>query len=345
MRILVTYGRRAPYPLFGVHLVQAFRRLGHGAELLAIRDQPRWRALAKRLPQAWKPGRVRDHTAWANRRTLSAAAAYRPQAVLDIGGDVLTVETLDLLKRRWGCQRAVWLTEAPAWQEPLPAWRHYDHLASNSRIAVEELRRAGHPQAAFMPLATDPDWYRPARRGVGVGGAVGLVGQYSPWREQVLEALTGVELAVWGPNWHARARAPIVRRALRNPRRGVFGRAVVRCYQRLAVFLNIQREEAMATVGVPAAAPSTLSWRFFDAPACGALLLSDWVTEVADSFEPHTEIAMYASPEELRDKAAYLLSHERQRRAMAQRARERVLREHTCLHRARRWVQWFDSGA
>jgi spore maturation protein CgeB len=38
---------------------------------------------------------------------------------------------------------------------------------------------------------------------------------------------------------------------------------------------------------------------------------------------------------DLRDKAAYYLSHEDERRRIAEKARARVLREHTYEHRAR----------
>ena len=78
MRILVTYGRRPPYPLFGVHLVEAFRAAGHAAMLLDVRDRPWWGALAKRALPGWRAWQW-DPFAWAQARLLTAfriAIAY-----------------------------------------------------------------------------------------------------------------------------------------------------------------------------------------------------------------------------------------------------------------------------
>ena len=54
---------------------------------------------------------------------------------------------------------------------------------------------------------------------------------------------------------------------------------------------------------------------------------------------PGEEVAVYHSPEEARDLAAYYLGHPAERMGIATRGRARVLREHTYVHRMRTMLQ------
>ena len=49
----------------------------------------------------------------------------------------------------------------------------------------------------------------------------------------------------------------------------------------------------------------------------GGFLLSNYQPELAEYFEDGKELALYASPQELLDKAAYYLTHEEERRQIA----------------------------
>ncbi len=69
--------------------------------------------------------------------------------------------------------------------------------------------------------------------------------------------------------------------------------------------------------------------RVFDVPAAGGFVLSDNQADMHELFEPGKESAVYSSDEELADKARYFLSHETERRAIAEAAKRRVLAEHT----------------
>lgn len=87
--------------------------------------------------------------------------------------------------------------------------------------------------------------------------------------------------------------------------------------------------------------PSTVNQRLFDVPAVGGFLLTDNQPEVAELFEVgHSkEMLTYDSAEELADCAAFYARHALERRQMADKARARVLSEHTYRHRLARLVQ------
>jgi spore maturation protein CgeB len=81
---------------------------------------------------------------------------------------------------------------------------------------------------------------------------------------------------------------------------------------------------------------TSLNLRVFDVPAAGGFLISDAMPGIEEFFEPDREIVLYRSPEELAEKTAFYLERPEERRAIAERARQRVLKEHTFAHRWQR---------
>ena len=343
MKVLVTYGQRRPYPPFGEHLVKAFRTLGHPSQLLCVRDRPWWSALQKRVvPRPWKTWGPWESAEWANRLLLKTVERCRPDLILETQGDLFTASTLQAIKRRWGARLGVSLVEGPFRDEPFPVLVEYDRIVTTSMVQVQQLHQAGFRHAEYLPFATDPEWFHPPREGARAQcHSLGFIGQYSPRREQFLEGAGGLDLSLWGPNWDTRSSSLALRAALRN-RRSIFGQGLVRCYQTSKIFLNIQREQMTALSPSGERIGTGLGWRHFDVPACGSLLLSEWVVELPEAFAIGKEVETFSSPEELREKARYLLSHDSVRLSMARRARERVLSEHTYLHRARKWIEWYE---
>jgi len=75
--------------------------------------------------------------------------------------------------------------------------------------------------------------------------------------------------------------------------------------------------------------------RVFDCPAAGGFLLTDEREDLDRLFDRDTELATYGSVEDLREKAAWYLARPEARRAIVEKARARVLSEHTHAHRLR----------
>ena len=73
------------------------------------------------------------------------------------------------------------------------------------------------------------------------------------------------------------------------------------------------------------------------------MILTEWIQELAEAFTIGQDVETFTTPEELREKTRYFLSHETARQTMVQRAHARVLRDHTCAQRARQWLEWLDG--
>jgi spore maturation protein CgeB len=73
--------------------------------------------------------------------------------------------------------------------------------------------------------------------------------------------------------------------------------------------------------------------RAFDVPACGAFLLTDYRAQMELLFDPGSEVAVYADPDEVPELTRHYLDHPGERLRIAQAARKRVLNEHTYVKR------------
>jgi spore maturation protein CgeB len=91
--------------------------------------------------------------------------------------------------------------------------------------------------------------------------------------------------------------------------------------------------------------PTALNQRCYDVPAAGGFLLTDQREAIAEQFEPDLEMVTFAALPELLDKWAYYRTHSRPRAQVIERARRRVLLEHTYSHRLREMLEvatsWF----
>ncbi len=77
---------------------------------------------------------------------------------------------------------------------------------------------------------------------------------------------------------------------------------------------------------------SGIPLRVLDIMACGGFVLTNWQSEIAEHFRDGVEIALYSSLEECMDKVSYYLSHEEERRRIAQAGQRKV--EETFSYRA-----------
>lgn len=69
--------------------------------------------------------------------------------------------------------------------------------------------------------------------------------------------------------------------------------------------------------------------RLFEATGMGAMLITDWKSNIADLYEPGREVVVYKDADECIEKINYYLAHEDERAAIAAAGQRRTLRDHT----------------
>jgi spore maturation protein CgeB len=203
--------------------------------------------------------------------------------------------------------------------------------------ALDALRtRLGARRTAPIYGSVDPGLHRPAPPRPEYRGLLSYLGTYAADRQAALERLF-VEPARKLPRerfviggaqypdafpWTANT---YFVRHLPPPEHPAF-------YSSSRLTLNVTRE-AMARMGwCP-------SGRLFEAAACGAPILSDWFDGLDEFFEPGSEILVAHTTE---DAMAALALGDAELDAIARRARERTLEQHTAARRAADMVAAFE---
>lgn len=94
-------------------------------------------------------------------------------------------------------------------------------------------------------------------------------------------------------------------------------------YQKSRINLNISKFQLRSGV----------NQRIFDVPAAGGFVLTDQTSDLEQYFRPDEEVAVYGNAQEIKSKVKYYLNHEHERLSIIDKARIRVLNEHTYKHR------------
>ena len=188
-------------------------------------------------------------------------------------------------------------------------------------------REYGAQRARPLYCAVDPELYHP--EAVDVRWDLGYLGTYSDDRQPPLDRLMLEPARRWregrfvvaGPQYpHSIVWPENVARIEHLP-----PAEHRRFYAAQRFTLNVTRADMVRAGYSP-------SVRLFEAAACGVPIISDVWDGIETIFTPDEEVLLTRSPE---DTLTYLRElPEDERRRIGERARERVLREHTAAHRA-----------
>ena len=79
--------------------------------------------------------------------------------------------------------------------------------------------------------------------------------------------------------------------------------------------------------------------RVFDVLACGGFVLTEYTDTLRELFEIGGELDTYSSIGEMKEKVEYYSNNPSLARQIAQKARERVLRDHTIYQRVQKMLE------
>ncbi len=328
-----------------IYTARALRRLGHSAAVSHYTDiwvdrftLRRGKEMASPIP--WlAAGLERGRALWhesRDRRLIRLAARIQPDRIVVLHGESLSADLLSRLRRSCRGPVVAWWQDDPfryGVEKLLPL---YDTLFLFDRSYLAPVRALGAKDVRFLPCACDETVYRPLelrpweRRRYGCD--IAMVGWFYPQRAELLQALSGMEIKVWGKGWKSAQAGATLNgggRRIVPEERFVPDRETARIYNAARIGLNVHAAQTRE---------AGLNSRAFDLPAAGTFQLCDAVPGMEELLEPGKELAVYRSPAEAREMADYYLRHPREREAIAARGRERVLREHTYLHRVRALV-------
>lgn len=212
----------------------------------------------------------------------------------------------------------------------------YDLVVANSEGGLPRLLELGARRAEAVFWGADPEFFFPVD--VPKEHDVFFYGYGDKFRREWMEALIGepsrrlpgVDFALGGGDFKGDTGAA---RLIGDVPFNVFARAI----SASRINLNVTRR-SHATV------PHSSTCRPFELAACGAAIVSNPHEGIDRWFEPGSEIVVVDSAEAAVEAYRGLLDDPAQALQMGERARERVLAEHTYVQRARQLLDLVGVG-
>lgn len=324
-------------PIAG-YLERAFRSLGHVTTF--IDNSTAWP-----LYQAATEGRKAKNTSrqlgdmlahFLGEWSYARAAEFMPDICI-VMAQAPVAATFPARLAKDGVITAFWYVENwrhfPYWQHVAPQYDCFFHIQPGE--FEQELTKAGCPLHAYVPTGCDPDIHRPVsltlEEQVAYGCDVSFAGAGYPNRVQMFKGLTDYNFRIWGVDWNALELQPLVRRPDERFTPEDFARIVA------GSKISLNLHSSVISDGVDPKADA-VNPRVFEIAACGGFQLCDPCAGLEGLFDSETELPVYHTLPELRRKLDHFLAHPDERAAIARRARERALAEHTYRHRAQRML-------
>ena len=324
--VLPMYGGSLPV---GRYCAAALARLGHSVEVFEAPDfHPAFTALkGLRVTMDRLAYLENSFLQVVSKAVLAKAETFEPDLVLSLAQAPLSQQALKRL-RRDGVATAMWFVEDHTlftyWRSFAP---FYDYFAVIQIVPFfERLAEIGCEKVLYLPLAAAPEFHRPldltpVERSQ-FGSDVSFLGAGYPNRRRAFLQLLNYDLRIWGTEWEGE---PALAGRVQRSGARISPEDAVKIFNASAVNLNLH-SSVRASEAVPRG--DFLNPRTFELAACGAFQLVD-ERELMDELFAPGELETFVNIGELKDKIDHFLAHPEERRAVAARSRERVLRDHT----------------
>jgi spore maturation protein CgeB len=257
-------------------------------------------------------------------RLERALTEVRPDLVLVIGVPELDPPLVEALKASVGGRWVNWFPDdlRTVDQAAAVAWPYDEVFVAGSDVAAR-MEVILHREVRLLPLAADPSVYRPVRaRGQQYRANVVFAGSATPRREALLQHVVEFGLALWGPGWRGTS--------LRDYCRGeaLKTEEFVQAYGGASVAVNIHH-----TADGGDTAEAFCNQRTFELAAVGVLQVVDRRADTERWFTAEDEILVFDNALHLRRIVEDALQDQTAVDRIAQAGRQRVLAEHTYIHR------------
>lgn len=257
-------------------------------------------------------------------RLEQALTEVRPDLVLVVGVPELDPPVVESLKASAGGRWVNWFPDdlRTVDQAAAVAWPYDDVFGAGSDVAAR-MSAILHREVRVLPLAADPSVYRPVRsRGQQYRANVVFAGSATPRREHLLQHVVEFGLALWGPGWRATSLRDYCRgEALRTDE-------FVQAYGGASVAVNIHH-----TADGGDGPEAFCNQRTFELASIGVLQVVDRRTDLDRLLTPEDEILVFDNALHLRRIVEDALQDQTAVERIAQAGRQRVLAEHTYMHR------------
>ena len=269
--------------------------------------------------------------------------AEQPDLLLALAQAPLDANYLARIRSR-GVATAFWFVEdyryMSYFRQLAASYDFFFHIQGN--LLDQELARLGSVHHRHLPLAADPDMFRPISSPQELApfqADVSFMGAGYPNRRHFFSELLDFDFKIWGTEWDLST--PLGQRVQAQGRR-VTTEETVLIYN--AARINLNLHSSVFSKG-PDRSGNFINPRTFEIASCGAFQLVDERDPLPTFFTPGVELDTFKNLDDLRQKINFYLDQPDLRKEFGDRARKKVLAEHTYQHRMQDMLSYIRSNA
>ena len=321
------------------YLSQAFARLGHNTRYINHEDA--W-PLYEKIGQTVKGERpsaqlTEFYTGFLSEWTYAQVAEFNPEICIVLAQAPVGPNFPERMRRN-GILTAFWYVEnwrhMPYWRDIAAQYDYFFHIQPGE--FEEKLDAVGCKHHAHVQTACDPTRHvaptfdeedtEAYTCDLSFAGA----GYYN--RVELFKGLGDYNFKIWGVDWNDR----YLRRLLPEGE----GRFDSEKFMKIVAGskINLNLHSSSSHNGIDPACDA-INPRVFEIAAAGGFQLCDPCIGLDTLFDFETELPVYGSLRELRERIDYYLAHPEERATLAKAAQKRVLAEHTYEKRAESMLQ------
>ena len=325
MKILV-FGKIYP-DSFAKNILVTLCAMGHDARAVENLRGQRGRSIALVKLANYATAFFPQLNRWSYHSLLSQAADFHPDLVL-MSGEQPPPAVIRELKQKIRTTVVQWFPDALSnfgRQYILAA--DYDAYFFKDEYIVQFMREKLGKRAYFLPQACNPMWHhrvdlaeKDRQKYV---CDLTVAGNLYWYRALMFEALLSYDIKIWGADVPGWLESPVTRLCQHHY---VAEEEKAKAFNAAKIVLNTMHYAEILGCNL----------RLFEAAGCGAFQIVDWRPNITKFLEPETEVVTFRTREELREKVDYYLSHDGERKIIADRAYARAQSEHTYEHRLKK---------
>lgn len=195
----------------------------------------------------------------------------------------------------------------------------YDHIITNKSYILDDMRRLGAKDIRFVNNSYEKTFHHPRTLSdedrSRIGGDIGFVGSWEQERcDSILYlAKHGLNVRVWGGGKWLEYKGKYPNLTIED--KGLYSEDYSKSFQAFKISLCFLRKMNF----------DQQTTRTVEIPACGGFMMAERTDEHRAMFAEDKEAVYFSSNEELLDKCRYYLSHEEERRQIAEAGLTRCL--------------------
>ncbi|GAA0133329.1 glycosyltransferase [Paenibacillus sp. YSY-4.3] len=271
---------------------------------------------------------------------LAMAVSYRPDLVLVMNGlHVFPPEHEEQIMaiRELGIRTAIWFVDDPYFtDDTIRIAQTYDDVFTHELECVALYQRNGCRNVHYLPLAANPQMFRPVRSSPEYLYDICFIGN-AFWNRvelfnQMASYLQDKKVFIAGQHWDRLADYDRLSRFINN--KWIEPEETVSYYNGAKIVINLHRPTQAGLdnrngLNIPG---SSINPRTFEISGCGTLQITDIRNDLTLHYKPGYDIETFADAGELQAKIDYYLSHDQERLQMAWRSLWTTRSKHT-FHR------------